>query len=214
MQPPWSTCVLPSFWWKQALKHSLWHKQKETLAPPIWANQCMYRPLLTSLQSKRILTGSPGSFPPRIRKPKPVSFRQRKMSCSWQSGTKNTKKYQLWKCEKKMYAKSVKLHWRIILDSNYGTHLAAIDSVWLPFGLINTHPRSFVQLLINKACLLWIEGRAGSTAAPRLIEQERLPCVEPTNEDANSLAVTLSHSQSQMRALTDRLSQFPYKGRL
>lgn len=34
-----------------------------------------------------ILTGSPGSFPPRMRNPNPVSFRHRKISCSWQSGS-------------------------------------------------------------------------------------------------------------------------------
>lgn len=33
------------------------------------------------------LTGSPGSLPPRILKPNPVSFLHRKMSCSWKSGT-------------------------------------------------------------------------------------------------------------------------------
>lgn len=40
-------------------------------------------------------TGSPGSLPPRILKPKPVSFLHRNMSCSWKSGTVEMKKVHL-----------------------------------------------------------------------------------------------------------------------
>lgn len=39
------------------------------------------------------LTGSPGSLPPRILKPNPVSFLHRKMSCSWKSGTRKSTNY-------------------------------------------------------------------------------------------------------------------------
>lgn len=41
---------------------------------------------LKKIEGER-LTGSPGSLPPRILKPNPVSFLHRKMSCSWKSGT-------------------------------------------------------------------------------------------------------------------------------